>query len=651
MSRKLYLLALLIVGLHLGEVLVLGISPTGALIANSLQTVACAMAIVTAFGAHRRGRGLSRPFWLLIGLGLATWGVANLGWMYYENWLHAPVPKFSLIRFVFNSQGVFFAIALFLDKERDSARFDMETLLDFLQIAIVFFSAFFGLYYVQLLRGQTGPGTEVFMTWIFQVVNITLTLLAGFVALTTQSKRLRTLYGGMTVFLLINAIGSGIADYQQSILDVQTGTWYDLGWTAPFLAAAIWASRWKEQPVETALPTIAFRRKSLTALAVKHVMLALAPLTVLVLLMQLGPEWRILDFLLLGISVTCYAARLGVSEFRKAQTAETVRRDTQAMDSAIDGMAIVNSKGEHLYVNPAFARMMGFESQRSIVGKHWRDVYNPADVTPVEASIRQSLKRSATWFGPLAVHHRDGTVFPMEMAVTLLPEGGVVCVSRDITDRRHAEKARIEAETKYRTLVEQVAAISYIAEIGMHGEWIYVSPQIETMFGFTVDEWLSDSRGWTRHVHPDDHGVIETAEEACTRGERYQAEFRVIRKDGRIIWVSDTAVVVPGSDSHPVMEGVIVDITDRKHLEGQLQQARRMEAVGRARGWNRARFQQFADDHQGLYRTSLDASRRSSRSCARISNASRMLRNARQRWCDNCWLLAGGKCCSRKCST
>ena len=57
-----------------------------------------------------------------------------------------------------------------------------------------------------------------------------------------------------------------------------------------------------------------------------------------------------------------------------------------------------------------------------------------------------------------------------------------------------------------------------------------------------------------------------------------------MRKDGAVIWVSDTAVVVSGSDSHPVMEGIIVDITERKLLENQLQQSRRMEAVGRLAG-------------------------------------------------------------------
>ena len=104
------------------------------------------------------------------------------------------------------------------------------------------------------------------------------------------------------------------------------------------------------------------------------------------------------------------------------------------------------------------------------------------------------------------------------------------------------------------------------------------------MFGFSADEWLAESRDWVSHVHPDDRKVIEAAEEASQRGERFQAEYRVIRNDGRVIWVSDTAVVVAGSDAHPVMEGIIVDITERKQLETQLQQSRRMEAIGRLAG-------------------------------------------------------------------
>ncbi len=580
MSWKLPIVALFVVGLQVGEILILGTSPAGSLTANSLQLVACAIGAAMAFGASQRGRGLSRPFWQLIALGLATWGVANLGWMYYENYLHRQPPALSIVRMLFDSQGVFFAIALFLDKEKDSPRFDAETLLDSLQIAIVFFSAFFGLYYVQVLSGVSVAGSELLMTWTYQSINVALTLAAVVATLSVRTRRLRSLYGGLTVFLLINTVSSGIADYMQSIANVPTGTWCDIGWSLPFLACAIWASRWQEPAEEeTSQP----RSKTLGALAVKNVMLALAPLIVLVVVAQLAAEWRWIGLLLLGASITCYAVRLGVSQYREATAAEVVQRDTLAMDSAMDGMAIVSRQGEYTYVNAAFARMMGHANPEAMIGKSWVEMHAARDVRPVEREIREALKRDGKWFGPLTIH-RDGQPLPMEMSVTLLPDRGVVTVGRDISDRYRAEKFREEAEAKYRTLVEQVAAISYIAELGVEGQWLYVSPQVEMMFGISVDDWLANSRQWMRHVHPEDHAVVEAAEEASKRGERFQAEYRVIRQDGRVIWVSDTAVVVPGSDSHPLMEGIIVDITERKQFEAQLQQARRMEAVGRLAG-------------------------------------------------------------------
>jgi two-component system, cell cycle sensor histidine kinase and response regulator CckA len=582
MSRKLPILALFLIGLHVCEVLVLGTSAAGALVGNCLQMVACAIGAVSAFAASRRGRGLSRPFWMLIGAGLATWGIANAGWMYYENWLHAPVPPLSIVRLAFDSEGLFFAIALFLDKERDSPSFDLETLLDSAQIAVVFFSAFFGMYYVQVLSGVPGADTKLFTTWIYEIVNVALTALAGILIVTARTKRLRTLYGGMTGFLLVNALASGFADYVQTAHDLPTGTWYDIGWSVPFLACAIWASRWKETG-ETAAEREKLRRKTLAGVAVKNAMLALAPLTVLALVSQLAPKWRGLGFVLLGVSITCYAARLVVSQYREMKAAGELRRHTLAMDSAMDGMAIVSTESVFTYVNTAFARMMGHEGAEPMIGKPWREVLSQSGVEPVVAQIRKGLARDGRWFGSVTVRRKGGDL-PLEMAITRLPDGGVVTIGRDISDRRRAEQSRAEAEAKYQTLVEQVAAISYIAELGMDGQWLYVSPQVETIFGYAADHWLANSRSWTQHLHPDDRVVVEAAEEAAKRGERYQAEYRVIRKDGRMIWVSDTAVVVPGSDAHPLMEGVIVDITERKQLENQLQQARRMEAVGRLAG-------------------------------------------------------------------
>src|SRR5258707_15889740 len=93
MFRKLLALSFVIVALHVVAVLTLGTSPAGSLIGNSLQIVSSGLAVAVVFGASQRATGLSRRFWLLVGFGLAGWGAANGGWVYYEIALHRGPPK------------------------------------------------------------------------------------------------------------------------------------------------------------------------------------------------------------------------------------------------------------------------------------------------------------------------------------------------------------------------------------------------------------------------------------------------------------------------------------------------------------------------------------------------------------------------------
>src|SRR6267154_26215 len=581
MLRSLTVLALVIIVLHLLSAGFLGASPAGSFLGNTLQIVACGLAVAAAIAASRRGRGLARPFWLLVASGLTVWGVADLGWMYYELALRQEPPTGSVVRFLFGTQSIFFAMTLFLDQDKDSHRLDAESTLDFIQIAIVFFLIFIGFYYIPShhLDDYSAYIREIRVEASEDTVLVALALLQ---MMRARKKSLRNLYGGFALYLLAYTISAGIADFMQTIKITPTGTWFDLAWTLPLLGVGLWAASWQGGATTENIRRL--RLKGFGEWMLTNSMFALAPLIVLLQVAEMGAEFRALGFSLLGVSIVCYAARFGISQYREAKTASTLRRHTRAMDSAINGIAILDARGVHTYVNASFAEMMGLEGPEALLGRSWRGLYDPKEVERVQAEIRDSLKKDGKWYGPLNIHHGDGTVVPMEMAITALPDGGTVCVCRDITARRNAEKAREEAEAKFRMLVEKVAAISYIAELGVHGEWLYVSPQVEAIFGFSASEWLKDSREWVKHVHPEDFKIVEAAEEASNRGERFQAEYRVVRKDGKVIWVSDTAVVVEGSGAHPLMEGIIVDITERKQLETQLQQARRMEAIGRLAG-------------------------------------------------------------------
>src|SRR5205823_6166773 len=101
----------------------------------------------------------------------------------------------------------------------------------------------------------------------------------------------------------------------------------------------------------------------------------------------------------------------------------------------------------------------------------------------------------------------------------------------------------------YRELLESIPAVSYVAELSSSCDWHFVSPQIEELTGYTVDEWLADPGLWFRLVHPEDREAVLTAEEAVEReGLPFACEYRLVHRSGGDRWVRDDAVVRMDAD-------------------------------------------------------------------------------------------------------
>src|SRR3984893_5707080 len=215
MFRKVCVLALVIVALHIAAVLTLGSSLAGSLAGNLLEITACGVAVAAAFSASRPAAGLSQRFWVLVGCGLAVWGVANVGWMYYEIALRMEPPTGSVVRFLFGIQSIFFALAVFLNQDKDSSTLDTESVLDFTQIAIVFFFIFLGFYYIPShhLDARSAYIREV---WMESGEDVALVLLALVQAMRARSAQIRRLYQGFAMYLLGYAVCAGVADHLQT---------------------------------------------------------------------------------------------------------------------------------------------------------------------------------------------------------------------------------------------------------------------------------------------------------------------------------------------------------------------------------------------------------------------------------------------------
>ena len=146
----------------------------------------------------------------------------------------------------------------------------------------------------------------------------------------------------------------------------------------------------------------------------------------------------------------------------------------------------------------------------------------------------------------------------------------VVGTAQDVTDRRLAERRLAEREAQLRALVEQVPAIVYTAGLGEDAPWDYVSPQIETLLGYTQEEWAARRDLWWEALHPDDRGpALEDEQVSARPGGQLRSEYRLRHRDGSWVWVRDEATVIENEHGELRFQGVLLDITERKRAEAE----------------------------------------------------------------------------------
>jgi len=131
-------------------------------------------------------------------------------------------------------------------------------------------------------------------------------------------------------------------------------------------------------------------------------------------------------------------------------------------------------------------------------------------------------------------------------------------------------------EDKYRALLEQIPAVVFMAYLDRGISEAYLSPQIEAALGYSREEWLEDPVRWYQQIHPDDkqRWSLEAAEMFLS-GKPLRSSYRVIARDGRVIWFHCDAKMMRRENGRPwFIHGVAFDISDLKRAEEELQEER-----------------------------------------------------------------------------
>lgn len=136
------------------------------------------------------------------------------------------------------------------------------------------------------------------------------------------------------------------------------------------------------------------------------------------------------------------------------------------------------------------------------------------------------------------------------------------------------ELPSLNLEAKYRALVEQIPAVVFMAYLDKGIGEAYVSPQIEAALGFSQSEWLEDPVRWFQQLHPDDKERWSTeAAEMFLSGKTLRSVYRVIARDGRVLWFQCEAKMIRREDGRPwFIHGVGVDVSELKRAEEALHQ-------------------------------------------------------------------------------
>jgi len=226
-----------------------------------------------------------------------------------------------------------------------------------------------------------------------------------------------------------------------------------------------------------------------------------------------------------------------------------------------------------LMVNDAAVDHYGY-SREEFLQMTIKDIRPAEQIPALMANLANQpkvLEKSSGW------QHlkKDGTLIEVEVSSHSLNFEGrparMVLVN-DITEQKKTEQALKRSEAQFRTLVEQMPAITYIAGLDDVSTTLYISPQIEKVIGFSPEEFINPPDTWAGQVHPDDRErVLEELRFSRENERPFFSEYRMLTKDGEVVWISDAANLVRDESGKALFfEGFMLDISERKQAEEAL---------------------------------------------------------------------------------
>lgn len=264
---------------------------------------------------------------------------------------------------------------------------------------------------------------------------------------------------------------------------------------------------------------------------------------------------------------------------------EEALRDKEAqyrglVDCSKDMVWRVDPEGRFTFLSPAVKPMFGYD-QEDLVGEPFDAVMTPGSLHKARDSWARRLRGELSKEGitiEFAHRRKDGTEFIGEARTTPIygSHGELVAVegiTRDVTERKHAEEALRKSEERFRTLVENIPGVVYRCEIEAPWKVEHISEAVHAITGYPAGDFLDGRvRNFGELILPEDMEEVErVVAEGVADRRSYEIEYRIRHADGDVRWVYERGRAIYDGDGNALwLDGVIMDITDRKRAEDEL---------------------------------------------------------------------------------
>ena len=248
-----------------------------------------------------------------------------------------------------------------------------------------------------------------------------------------------------------------------------------------------------------------------------------------------------------------------------------------AFEASMDGMALLGPDETYAYMNRAHAELYGYRPAE-LLGQSWRVLYTPEEIARFEETYMPELIDTGHWRGEVTGRRRDGSPIETEVSLTLIAEGGLVCVCRDITERKRSERALAENEQSFRLLFASNPVPMFLFDRETH-RFLAVNDAAVSHYGYSRGEFLGMTVDQIRPADLNQRLHREAAEPSSVWNEDERRYWRHAKKSGEVIDVEIVTndLLFAGREARLVLA---TDVTKRLAAEGAIRQyAARLEAL------------------------------------------------------------------------